>query len=83
MEICEKYVKLGSKYNDYKNNLYENLKVIHTCKMVHLDIKTDNVRWSPYFNKWVFIDFGFTKFIKEQVGLKSTTGFVGTVGWGI
>ena len=41
---------------------------MHTLKMVHRDMKVDNIGWSPYFRRWVFIDFGFAKILKENIG---------------
>lgn len=40
---------------------------MHTLKMVHLDIKPLNIAYSQSFKKWVFLDFGFTEFIKENI----------------
>ena len=34
--------------------------------------------WSPQFNKLVFIDFGLTKTLRENVGELSETKFFGT-----
>ena len=51
---------------------------MHTINLVHLDIKPANIAFSPRFNKWVFIDFGLSRFIREEF-LKSTLiFFVGT-----
>jgi serine/threonine protein kinase len=36
--------------------------------MVHLDIKPANIGYSPYFQKEVFIDFGFSEFLEEDLG---------------
>ncbi len=44
----------------------------------HGDIKYDNIGWSPKFKKFVFLDFGFSKFIREQIGLKTVSHFQGT-----
>ena len=54
------------------------LKTMHSLRICHLDIKTENVGWSPAFQKFVFLDFSFTKIIKEKIGHKTFTGFYGT-----
>lgn len=51
---------------------------MHKYKIMHLDIKPDNIMFSNHFKKLVFIDFGFSEIIREEVGLKSLTGFRGT-----
>ena len=38
---------------------------MHSFKIIHGDIKPDNIMWSAQYNKPVFIDFGFSKCIKE------------------
>ena len=43
-----------------------------------MDIKIDNTAWSPSYNKFVFLDFGFCKYVKEPLGFKSETRFSGT-----
>lgn len=41
---------------------------MHQINLVHLDIKPDNIAFSRYFKKWVFLDFGFSDFIRENLG---------------
>ena len=33
-----------------------------------MDIKPDNIAYSPHFHKFVLIDFGFAEMIKESIG---------------
>lgn len=54
---------------------------MHILKIVHRDIKPDNIMWSNEFSTPVFIDFGGTTFIKEPLGYRSTTNFIGTMGY--
>lgn len=76
MELCEH--GLGDEKESFGEDLFEGMKKMHTLKMVHRDIKKENVAWSPHFRKWVFLDFGFATFLKEEIGRKSTTNFIGT-----
>lgn len=61
-------------FHDLGNSLY----FMHSFKIVHGDIKPQNIMWSPQFNKLVFIDFGLTKTLRENVGELSETKFFGT-----
>jgi serine/threonine protein kinase len=51
---------------------------MHEFKIVHLDIKPENIVWSEHYQKAVFIDFGFSDIIKEERGFKSLCTFKGT-----
>lgn len=51
---------------------------MHILKMVHRDIKELNIGWSKEKERWVFLDFGFAKFLKEGVGEKSLATYIGT-----
>lgn len=44
--------------------LKEQLAIMHNFHIVHLDIKPDNIAFSPSLNKPIFIDFGFSSVIK-------------------
>lgn len=41
---------------------------MHQINLVHLDIKPDNIAFSRHFNRWIFLDFGFSDFIDEKLG---------------
>lgn len=34
--------------------------------------------WSPTFNKNIFVDFGMSQFLKEEIGFNTFTKFFGT-----
>lgn len=51
---------------------------MHMLGFYHGDIKYDNIGWSPKFKKFVFLDFGFSKFINEELGFKTASRFQGT-----
>ena len=44
-----------------------------------MDIKTGNFCFSPTLNKYVFIDYGFSKIVSETKGYKSLTRFKGSL----
>ncbi len=51
---------------------------MHSLKIVHCDIKPQNIAFSIEFNELVFIDFGLTRTVKENVGEPTLTAFMGT-----
>ena len=40
------------------------LKLMHSLKIIHGDIKIANIMWSKTYKKNVFVDFGLSKFVK-------------------
>lgn len=60
------------------NSLLLSLKIMHFLKIIHGDIKPSNIMWSPIYNKNIFIDFGLSKIIQENVGEMTLTNFFGT-----
>lgn len=44
---------------------------MHILKIIHQDIKPDNIMYSPTFKKLVFIDFGGCLMVEEPLGLKT------------
>ena len=55
--------------------LKRKVKLMHFFKMVHLDVKNDNIMYSSERKEAVLIDFGFSKFIEESLGNKTYTRF--------
>lgn len=45
--------------------LKRKLSLLHNLKIVHMDIKPANIMFSSKRKEIVFIDFGFSKMIKE------------------
>ncbi len=54
-----------------EENLIENMRIMHILKIIHRDIKPNNIMWSNEFQKPVFIDFGQTSFITETIGFRT------------
>lgn len=54
------------------------LKILHTLQICHCDIKSENIAWSPSLERSVFLDFGLSRFLKENIGEMTHTGFIGT-----
>ena len=78
MEMCEQNLE---EVERMESDLMKGLKMMHSLKVVHRDIKDKNVSWSPTFKKWVFLDFGFATFLTQDIGEKSKTNFIGTFKW--
>ena len=51
---------------------------MHFLKIIHGDVKNDNLMYSPSFGKPVFIDFNCSRVVKEPIGCKTLTKFKGT-----
>ena len=76
MELCRRVDEVPTP--TFEKELLEAMKAMHSLQIVHRDIKPANVGWSPHFNKWVFLDFGFAKMLEQSVGFKTRTKFVGS-----
>ena len=57
------------------------LQTLHRLRIVHLDIKPDNLGFSSQNFSPVFIDFGFSKILKEFLGSKSFSPFMGSINY--
>jgi serine/threonine protein kinase len=54
------------------------LKVMHTFKLIHKDIKPANIMYSPSLQNFVLLDFGVSTYLKEEIGFKTLTHREGT-----
>ncbi len=54
------------------------MRILHKLKIIHKDIKPENVLFSPSYNKFVFTDFGISHNIIENLGYKTMTFYEGT-----
>ena len=61
--------------------MYQNLTILHKLKIVHQDIKPENIMFSPSKKKGVFIDFGLSKLLAEIVGHQTLTNYVGSINY--
>lgn len=77
MECCQnrKYVRTIMSEGE---KLKEKLLRMHEMRFIHMDIKDINICFSKLKGEFVFIDFGFSKIIPENLGCKSLTKFFGT-----
>ena len=57
------------------------MAVLHKFHIVHQDIKPENIMYSPHFDRPVFIDFGLSTIISENIGTKSETYYVGSINY--
>ncbi len=64
--------------NDTLVLLKDKLLLLHALNIVHLDIKPENVAYSPAYNEYIFIDFGLSRMVKEVRGQKTLSSFTGS-----
>lgn len=69
----------GISAESLQRDLLENLKLLHSLKIVHKDIKPENILFSESLNRFVFADFGITHAVAEGPTEKSKTNFAGTM----
>jgi serine/threonine protein kinase len=72
-EICGKYFNLNSQLD-----LKALLRRIHLLNVVHLDIKPSNLMFSKISNKIIFIDYGLSEIIHQNIGKNTMISFRGT-----
>jgi serine/threonine protein kinase len=53
------------------------LKKIHENKVIHQDIKPQNIMKDKY-GRYYFIDFGLSKIISDKKSTRRNPGFIGT-----
>jgi serine/threonine protein kinase len=61
-----------------KADLIEGLRVLHSLKIIHFDIKPENIIYSNALGRYVLIDYGLSSIIKEPIGVKTITYFKGS-----
>lgn len=61
MEFCEKRAVIPG---DSLQLLRRKLYLLHYLKIIHGDIKPENIAYSCSLDEYVFIDFGLSKIIK-------------------
>ena len=59
--------------------LKDKISILHYFHLVHLDIKPPNIMFSPSIEDFVYIDYGFSKLIKENIGFKSKSKYYGSI----
>ncbi len=81
MEKCQKIAFNGQSNVQIKiieAQLGKSLQLLHFLHICHCDIKPLNIMMSKNNQRYVFIDFGLSKFVKQDIGYKTLTSFVGT-----
>lgn len=56
----EKIEPIDRLTKQYEQDLYENLAVMHSLRMIHYDIKPQNIGYSKNQGRAVFLDFGLS-----------------------
>ncbi len=81
MEKCENITfkeQTDDQIKIIETQLSKSLQLLHMLHICHCDIKPQNIMFGRNLNKYVFIDFGLSKFAKQDIGFKTLTSFVGT-----
>lgn len=80
MESCESFpANYVEAIDSIDTQLRQNLLRLHALRVVHHDIKVENLCFSSAFGKFVLIDFGMGRVLSEGLGSKSLTHFRGTI----
>lgn len=66
---------------EFEKDLHLRLKMLHALRIMHKDIKPENILYSWRFRCYVFCDFGIAEYIKEDIGETSSTIYSGTPGF--
>lgn len=77
MEECEPFESVELT-DERIEKLKGDLQLLHSLQICHCDIKPANLAWSASKGKFVFLDFGMTRFVLEPAGYLSLTRFMGT-----
>ena len=75
MEVCQNTNENPINTED----MYRSLAILHKLRIVHQDIKPDNIMFSPSKKKMVFVDFGLSQIIQEELGKQTITSYVGSI----
>jgi tRNA A-37 threonylcarbamoyl transferase component Bud32 len=65
MEFCRRQLEAGPRLG---KDLKLALRNLHSLKMIHFDIKPENICFSKEYNRYVFIDMGLHRVITEEIG---------------
>ncbi len=80
MELCT--IPESMHFLSEMGNIYElkrSLLRMHKLHLVHKDIKPENILFSETRNKYIYVDFGMTAFIKESFTQRSLSQYEGTL----
>lgn len=65
-------------YKKIEGDLKKALYILHGIKIIHFDIKPENTMYSPFYNKFVFIDFGLAEYKNFSQSFATKESFKGT-----
>jgi hypothetical protein len=77
MEYCQNS-NYDCSFAECAEGLRGKLQRLHAIRLLHLDIKDDNICFSRSRGEFVFIDYGLSVLVPETLGAKSFTQFYGT-----
>lgn len=77
MEFCIQQKEIPEKVN-YEQQAKTAVKIAHFFRLIHYDIKPENICFSPKQDRLVFIDFGFSEFSSVELGEMQMMSFKGS-----
>ena len=79
MELCEPIRKNSNiPLERLETDLFNCMRTLHSARLVHRDIKPDNILYSPSRRRFVFADFGLAHPVLEDYMQKTKSKFAGT-----
>lgn len=75
MEKCSpNFAQIGNfDFNTFKLRMKFCLRLLHRFKIIHKDIKPENILYSNCYKNYVLSDFGISHSIYEDLGTPSLT----------
>lgn len=79
MECCKTLEFIDIDPCQIEFDLKDSLLKMHALNIIHFDIKPSNICFSEARQKFVFIDFGFSEIVEQNIGNEIQIGFRGSI----
>ena len=64
LEACQSLAGINYHVKNVEEELKYGLKILHSLRICHCDIKPDNIMYCPRLKRVVFVDFGLARVIR-------------------